>query len=158
MLVDPDAAREILILQLARRQHDLAVFTIDHVAIVVHIHEVVVGADLLELAIGGQQRAVVPEANVLDGQIVAGQHRGAELLLGGEHLFLDLMEPVGQPRVLDVLLDVRPLQHAFVRHDLKAMNEFRVEREAERSRKKGEARQQHRRTPDAPEREDKKRR
>src|SRR5206468_4534011 len=65
VLVDPDPAREVLVGQFARGEHDLAVFAVDHVAIVVHVHEVVVGPDLLELAIGGEQGPVVPKPHVL---------------------------------------------------------------------------------------------
>ena len=61
-LIDPIAVREALGVQLARRQHDLTVFTVDVVAVVVHRDEVVVGADLLDLAECLQAAADDPRA------------------------------------------------------------------------------------------------
>ena len=48
-------------------QH-LAVLPVDPVAVVVHRDEIVVGADLLQLAEGLQQRVPIPQPHVLDGR------------------------------------------------------------------------------------------
>ena len=54
--------------QLARREQHLAVLPVDHVAVVVHGDEVVVGADLLQLPEGLQQRIAIPQPDVVDGR------------------------------------------------------------------------------------------
>ncbi len=53
--------------QLAAREHDLAQRAVDHVAIRVDVHEVVVLANRLELVQRHPERAVVPQARVLEG-------------------------------------------------------------------------------------------
>jgi hypothetical protein len=95
--------------QLPGREHHLAELVIDHVPVVVHVHEPVVGADLLELGVGGEEGPVLPQADVLDGGVVPAQVLGGEVLLRGELLLLDLVQPVGLPRGLDVVQDERPL-------------------------------------------------
>ena len=66
MLIDPDAGLQVRIRQLARRDHELTVLAVDHVAVVVDVLELVVGPDLLELRERPQQRPVVPQPDVLD--------------------------------------------------------------------------------------------
>ena len=65
VLIDPDAARQPLGREFARRKAHLARLAIDQIAVVIDVNEIVVGTDNLELAVGAQQRAVVPQANVL---------------------------------------------------------------------------------------------
>jgi hypothetical protein len=49
-----------------RREHDLPIISIDPIAINVDIAECVVRTDLLELAEGLAQRAMIPDADVVD--------------------------------------------------------------------------------------------
>ena len=65
-LVGPGSVGQALRVQLAGGQHDLAVLTVDDVAVVVDRDEVVVGPDLLDLAEGVEERLVVPQADVSD--------------------------------------------------------------------------------------------
>ena len=118
-------------MHLARREHHLAVLAVDHVAVVVHVGELVVRPDLLKLAVGLQQRRVVPEADVLDREVVAAQILAGQVLLGGEVPLLDVVELVGQARVLDVPLDVGPLEDDLVGDDLELLHEGRVNPPAE---------------------------
>jgi hypothetical protein len=73
---------------------------VHRVPVVVHVHEAVVGADLLELGVGGEERPVVPEANVLDRGVVPLEVRRAEVLVRRKLLLGDAIEPVGQLGVL----------------------------------------------------------
>ena len=68
VLVDEGPGRQRRGVELPGREQDLAVLPVDPVAVVVHRDEVVVGADLLELPEGLQQRLPVPEPHVLDGR------------------------------------------------------------------------------------------
>ena len=49
VLVDPDARGERRGVELARRQRHLPQVAVQPIAVVVHVHEIVVGADLLQL-------------------------------------------------------------------------------------------------------------
>ena len=93
LLVDPGAARQAARVQLARRQHDLPVLAVDDVAIVVDPGEVVVGADLLDLPEGIEQRLVVPERHVLDRGGVAFEVRPREPGVARELPLFHLVEP-----------------------------------------------------------------
>ena len=53
VFVDPGARGQSPVGELPGGEHDLAVFAVDLVAVVVHVDELVIGADLLELAVGG---------------------------------------------------------------------------------------------------------
>ncbi len=111
----------------AGRDHDLAVLAVDHVAVVVHVDELVVGPDLLELPVGLQQRRIVPEAHVLDREVVAPQILAGQVLLGGEVPLLDVVELVGHAGVLDVPLDIGPLEDDLVGDDLEFLDDGRVD-------------------------------
>ena len=81
VLVDPleigvaplDVAREVLVRELARGEHDLLVLPVDDVPVVVHVDEPVVRPDLLQLREGQEERGVVPQADVLQRRRVVGQ-------------------------------------------------------------------------------------
>jgi len=120
----------VLVRQLARRQHELPILPVDDVAVVVHVLELVVGPDLLQLREGAQQWAVVPEPDVLEGDLVARQRARVEVLVGGELLLLDAVEPVSGAGHPDVGLDVRPLGLQLVGRHAQALQERRVHPEA----------------------------
>ena len=95
--------------QLARGQHGLAVDAVDVVAVDAHGGELVVGAQLLQLGVAGEQGALVPQADVADGAGVGGELGGAQV--AGERILglADLVEVVGGPRGGDVVGDVGAL-------------------------------------------------
>ena len=63
------------------------------VAVVVHVDELVVGPDFLELAVGVQKRRVVPEADILDGRVIAPDVCQGEVLVRGEFPVFDSSSP-----------------------------------------------------------------
>jgi len=69
-LVDPGSARQIGVGELSRRKHDLPVFSINRVTVVVDIGEFVVRSDLLKLTESLQEGRVVPEPDIPDGRII----------------------------------------------------------------------------------------
>jgi len=104
----------------------------DGVPVDVDVGEFVVGPDLLELGEAREQRPVVPEADVLDGEAVALEGRRRQAVLGGEVLLLDHLEPVRLARHADVVLDVRPLGDQLVGRDLEALEQRRPDAQAPR--------------------------
>ena len=68
MLVDPGlrVLRQRVDVHLARREHHLRVLALDPVAIDIDVGEIVVEADFLQLIVGIEERARVPQPDVLD--------------------------------------------------------------------------------------------
>ena len=132
VLVDPVAVRQRVGVQLARRQHDLAVLAVDHVAVVVDRDEVVVGPDLLDLAEGVLQRLMIPERHVAQrhrvGVEVAPRQRGVPRELA-------LLDPLERERVArggDVVDDERRLARLLVRRHDEALQAGGVDGAADR--------------------------
>ena len=77
LFVDPVAAAfgELVDVEFAGGEHDLALFAVDLVAIDVDVGEVVVGTDLLNLAERILERAPVPQADVLESGLVIWRRR-----------------------------------------------------------------------------------
>ena len=138
VLVDPlevgvpalDVARQVLVRELARRQHHLPVLPVDDVAVVVDVDEPVVGPDLLQLGEGEEQRRVVPEPHVPERRRVAGQVGGGQGLPGREVALLDAVERERLPRQVDVVGDVGALRDQGVRSDAQALHQRREHPEA----------------------------
>ncbi len=133
-LVDPGAIRQARRVQLARRQHHLTELAVDDVAIVVDRHEVVVGADLLDLSERLEQRLVIPEPDVLERgrivrDVVARQQR-----IAGQRTLLDVLEAERTPRRRDVVLDERRLAHLLVGRDDETLQDGAVDLAADRRR------------------------
>ncbi len=125
-LVDPDPARQILRRELPRRQGHLPVLPVDAVPIDIDIRELVVGPDLLELAVGGEQGPRVPQADILEGRLVLTQVLKRQCLLCRKLPLLDIVQAVGQTGVADVEVDVRLLLVDLVgRHPI-ALDQARV--------------------------------
>ena len=133
VLVDPRAVRQALGIQLARREHHLPQLAVDRVAIVVDRREVVVGAQLLDLAEGLEQRLVIPEAHVLDGVGVAVDVFARQRRVAGEIARPHGGEIERLPRSGDVVRHVRRFGRLFVRRDDEALDARGVERSANRS-------------------------
>jgi len=126
-LVDPARGLQVLVGKLPRREHQLAVLAVQRVAVVVDVHELVVGPDLLELTVRAQQRPVIPEPDVLDRGGVARERPRVEGLLGREPALLDPVEPVGLAGHPDVVLDERPLGDELVRRHAEALEQRRID-------------------------------
>src|SRR5690606_29834319 len=109
VLVDPRAVRQALALELARREHELRELAVERVAIVVDRDELVIRADLLELRERIEQRAVIPQADVVDGGAVVFDDLGGELAHARELALDDVGETIGSARRLDVARDIRRL-------------------------------------------------
>ena len=64
-------------LELAGRQHHLLIGAVELIAIDIHVMELVVGSDLLQLSVRIHQRLPVPQANIVDGRPVGLERTGA---------------------------------------------------------------------------------
>ena len=116
VLVDP-LLRQLVHVELARREHRLAVDAVDRVAVHVGVEERVVLAQLLELAVARHQGVGVPQADVAKRRRVVAELLRRERLFGRQRLLLDLVEPVGGARPLEVVGDVLLLFAQLVRVD-----------------------------------------
>jgi hypothetical protein len=114
VLVDPPAARQVAIGELAGREGHLTVLPVHDVAAHVHVAELVVGADLLELAVGGEERPVVPQPDVLDREVVPLERGQVQVVLGREVLLHDAVQRIRLAGHPDVVLDVGPLEVELV--------------------------------------------
>ncbi len=113
LVVDPVAAAlgEFVDVEFADSEHDFALCAVDCVAIDVDVGEVVVGANLLDLAEGVFEGLHVPEANVLEGGLIVGGIGRAHGGFGGEFSLGEAVEAVGLAGHLDVVDDVGLLAH-----------------------------------------------
>ena len=131
MLVDPALAGQIGIGQLPGGEHDLAVFVVDPVAVVVYGPEFIIGADFLKLAEGLQQRLVVPEPDVFDGQAIAldqfrGQRSGRR-----ERTFFHPVQTKALQGTLDIAGQVGSFFVNLIRRDYKALDSRRQDMDAD---------------------------
>ena len=125
-LVDPRSIRHALGVELAHRQHHLARLAVDQVAIVVDVHEIVIGPDLLDLRERLQQRTAFPETHVLDRAGVLDDVVRRELRVARQLALLDPVEPVGPARGRDVVQNERLLHVLLVRDDEEPLDEAGV--------------------------------
>ena len=98
------------------------------VAVDVDVEKTVVSADLLQLRIGGEQRAPVPEPDVVDGPAVLCERLKGEILRRGERFHRDRAEIASLPGEIDV--NVWPFRLQLARFDIETLDE-RVRRVAE---------------------------
>ena len=134
MQVDPGLriGRQQRRFQLARRQQHLLIGAIQPIAVDIHVQELVIGPDFLELGIGVLQRPPVPQPDVVDGRAVGLERGEAQPFLDRERFHRDLLQVVGLPRRCDVARDIGRLQIEFARLHIEALEERRddqVERE-----------------------------
>ena len=115
-LVDPVTAGfgQFLYAHLAGGEHDLADLSVDLVAVEVDVGEVVVGTDFLNLAEGVLEGVPIPEADVLEGDLVVSGIGGFEGGLRRELVLHQAIEPVGLARGLNVESDVGLFAHQLV--------------------------------------------
>ena len=102
------------------------------IAIVVDRHEVVVGADLLDLSERLEQRLVIPEPDVLERRGVVRDVVARQQRIARQRPFLDGFEREGSPRRRDVVLDERRLAHLLVGRDDEALEHRAVDLAADR--------------------------
>ena len=132
VLVDPVAVRQRVGVQLARRQHDLPVLAVDHVAVVVDGDEVVVGPDLLDLAERVLERLVIPERHVAQGDRVGVEVLAGQRGIARQLALLDPLEGEGVARRRDVVDDERRFTRLLVRRDHEPLQAGRVDGAADR--------------------------
>ena len=124
LLVDPVAAalRQLVHVQLASREHHLPHRAVDLIAVDVDVGEVVVRADLLDLAQRVLQRAPVPEADVLQRRLVVRGVERFDARFRRERALREAVQAEREPRHLDVVRDVRRFAHELVRFDDEAVD------------------------------------
>ncbi len=130
-LVDPGLARQVGVRELPGREHDLEVLVAHGIAVVVHVAEPVVGPDLLELAVGLEQRVLVPEPDVPDGGQVPADVGKGQRVVRCKRPGLDVLEPVAEPRHPDMVLQEGPFEHELVRRDLEALDQGGIDAQPE---------------------------
>ena len=127
MFVDPGARGQGRVGKLPGRKHDLAIFPVDGVAVVVHVHKFVIGADFLQLAVGGEEGRMVPEADILDGQVIAPQVFPGQAFLRRKFPVFAWSSADRPCRVyLMFLFEEGLLQDDFVGHDLESLHQRRI--------------------------------
>ncbi len=77
-------------IEFAGRKHHLLIRAAKVIAIDVHIIELVIGPDLLQLRVGIHQRLPVPQPDVVDGRAVVLERLERQSLLRREGLDRDL--------------------------------------------------------------------
>src|SRR5262245_6694937 len=100
--------------ELPCRQHDLTILAIDPIAINIDLAERVVRSDLLELAEGLAQRAMIPDADVVNCRLILAHLRHVELRFGGVESHIDLIQTVGRSGQHDIVAQKRCLQFELV--------------------------------------------
>ena len=95
--VDPGIGlgRQLIDHQFPGRQHDLPVLVSDEISVHVHVVEIVVEPDGLDLLVGLQQGALVPDADVLDRGIVLFQVLSVQGVPDLEIDLLDFVQIIG---------------------------------------------------------------
>ena len=104
--VDPRPVGQAAGVELACREHRLAILAVHDIPVVVDRCELVVGPDLLNLPERVQQRRVVPQPDVVDRLRVVLDVRHGERGVTRQLSLLDLVEVKRRPRGRDVVNDV----------------------------------------------------
>ena len=113
--------------ELAGAEHELALLVVDVVAVDVDVGEGVVAPQDLLLPEGRQERPVVPQAQVVDGALLALEDLAGQLLLAGEASHVDGVEVERGSGGVEVAGQVWPLPLELVRLDLHRLHEGRVQ-------------------------------
>ena len=114
--------------QLPGGQHDLAVLTVDHVPVLVHAGEIVVGPDLLELLVRTPERTLVLDLEVVDGRDVVLYVPCRQVFLDLEGHLVNLFQAVCLQRIIDTVLDVRRLPVVLVGRHHEILDESGIHR------------------------------
>ena len=125
--VDPRRGRQVAVVDLPHPHDHRGLDAVDLVAVDGQGVELVVGADVLQLVVGGLGLGRVPQPDVGQGVAVGRQLGGGE---GGRCRVLDALDVVeahGRPGGVDVALDVGPLEGVLRRVDLEGLDGGRVD-------------------------------
>ena len=125
--IHPRSVRQALTVELTQRQHHLAVLAVDGVAVVVNVHKIVVGPDLLDLGEGLQQRLMIPQADVFNGAGIGRDVGRRQRAFTRQFPLLHPIERVRLARGLDVVPDEGFLLGLFVRRHDKPLHKPRVD-------------------------------
>ena len=119
MLIHPGLSlrREPVDVELARREHRLAVHAVHGVAVDVRVEEHVVRAQLLQLAVARHQGVGIPQADVGERGLVVLELLRRQWGLGRQRLLRDVVELVGALRGGQVAGDVLALLGELIRVD-----------------------------------------
>ena len=131
MLVDPTLARQTGGRKLARRERDLAVNPVNPIAVVINVLEVVISADLLELGKGGQQRLVVPHADVAESRLILSDVIQAQVFDGGEFALFEAIQRIRLAGEFDGVCDVGAFPINFIGGHNEALDDLGVNRSAD---------------------------
>ncbi len=105
------------------REHHQAPLAVDRVPVHVHVGELVVGPDPLELEVGLAEHVRVPQPDVVDDGPVALDLLSGQFGLRREGARLDAIDPVRRPPAeLDVARDVLLLPLEFLGRDLEPLH------------------------------------
>ena len=119
--VDESPRRQRRHVQLARGKVNLTVPSVDRVPVVIDGHEVVVGADFLELLEGLHQEITLPQADVVDGGAIRFDVRDRQLDFPRRVASDDLVESPRPASGIDVVAQVRGLARQLVWRDDEAL-------------------------------------
>src|SRR6476646_4649854 len=100
--------------QFARCQHDLPIISVDPIAINADVAERVVRTNLLELAEGLTQRAMVPDADVVDRRLVLVDLHRFDLRFSGVKSHIDLVQTISHSGQRDIVAQKWRLQFELV--------------------------------------------
>ena len=117
MSVDPSRVLQMREVESAHAEHYLPARAVDVVAVYVDVAEIIVGAYRLELAVGAQQRRVVPHAYVAHGVLVRRELLRRHFALGREGYGLHVVEAEAAARVVEVVAEIGFLAFVLVRLD-----------------------------------------
>ena len=124
----PGGLREVARVQLARPQHDRRHLAVDLVAIhVEHLGELVVVPLALTVLVGQRENRRIQQRQVADDVLAAGDRVVGQPPGGVERADLDVVEPHGQARRGDVVLDVLPLAGGLGGLHPQALDDERVD-------------------------------
>ncbi len=123
----PIGGREVVLLQLAHRDHHLPGNALVEVSVGVDHAQRVIGLQLLEVLIGLGKHRRSPDPQVVDGETVGLDLIGGEIVgrLEGTHLYL--VEPVGPLGRIEIVSDVRRLLRQLIREDVEPLDDRRVD-------------------------------
>ncbi len=105
---------QIVHLQLPRGHHHLPVFAVEGVAVDVHVHELVVEPDFLELLVDRVQRPPIPQPDVFKQILVFPRRLSGKVFLKRVFPLLDLFQIEPLSGEFDVVGDVEFLEGDFV--------------------------------------------
>src|SRR5208337_2584351 len=101
--------------ELAGRKHNLMITIRQVVAVHINLVKVIVEPYLLGLLVHLEQRAPVPETDILNRVLISRNHLGCQVRQRRVKCFLDRVEPVGLSGEFYVVLEIRGFQGQFVR-------------------------------------------